>query len=208
MLPKIVSGWQSDASEFMLTYGLAETRVLTINGEKLPIDDLRNWLNFCDNLTRSDNKYIILLENADSLSPESQSILLKPLEEKVTDVEMYLLVRNENKMLPTILSRCELLTTKKVATVAKYWDDLVSLWKGGPVAIINYCEKFPTDSLNDFFRETLVRLRLETRKGVTEKRIKIINTFVETAQEVAIGNVNKRMALENLLLKTWRMIKT
>lgn len=207
MLPKIVSGWQSDVSEFVLAYGLVESRVLTISGEKLGIDDLRDWLNFCDNLTRSDSRYIILLANADLLSPESQSILLKPLEEKKPEVEMYLLVGNENKILPTILSRCELLTTKNVAKVSKYWGDLVRVWKGGPATIIDYCEKFAVDNLNDFLREILVRLRMEIRKGVTEKRVRIINTFVATAQEVAIGNVNKRMALENLLFKSWRMIK-
>lgn len=207
MLPKIVTGWQSDTSEFLLSFGISQTDVLSIDGEKLPIDDLRDWLNFCDNLTRSDNRYVILLENADLLSTEAQNILLKPLEEKKDNVEMYLLVKNESKILPTILSRCEVIQAKKNILEAKYWMDVVKLWKGNPADIVSYCESFSVDELGDFLFEIVSRMRIEISKGVTDKRIKIINCFLQTCQEISIGNVNKRMALENLLFRTWRLIK-
>ncbi|OGD84019.1 hypothetical protein A2572_00625 [Candidatus Collierbacteria bacterium RIFOXYD1_FULL_40_9] len=208
MLPKIITDWQKSTDDFILEYGLKQSEVLVANGDGMAINDLREWLNFCGNLTSASERYVILIDNLDSLSLESQSILLKPLEEKNDKTEIYLLAKNENKILSTILSRCELMSAKRVETVARYWTEMVSLWKRGPGTIVDYCEKFPVDELNNFLVEVTTRLNLEISKGVTEKRIRIINRFLETMQELAVGNVNKRLALENLLFSTWRMIKT
>ncbi len=208
MLPKIVTGWQSETSEFLLNFGINPANVLSIDGEKLPVNELRDWLNFCDNLSRSDSRYVLLLSGVDLLSIEAQNILLKPLEEKKDDVEMYLLVGNENKVLPTIISRCEVVTTKKMILVAKYWLELLKLWRGQPADILAFCETFPIEDLNIFLTEVIARMKLEVGKGPTVKRIKIINVFLQTCEELSVGNVNKKMALENLLLKTWRLIKT
>lgn len=208
MLPKIVTGWQSDLEEFLLNFGLSRSSVLSINCDKLLIDDFREWLNFCGNLTRSDDKYVLLLENADLLSAEAQNILLKPLEEKRDTVQMYLLVKSENKVLPTILSRCEMLATKKLVKNAKYWLSLVKLWKSQPADIIGFCEIFPVEDLSVFMSEIVSRMKLEISKEATVKRIEIINCFLQATQESAIGNANKRLVLENLLLKTWRLIRT
>ncbi len=208
MLPKIVTGWQNDVADFLLNFGLNKANVLSIDCENLSISDFREWLNFCNNLTRSDDRYVMLLTNLDLLSVEAQNILLKPLEEKRDSVGMYLLAKNENMVLPTILSRCEVVTTKKAMMTAKYWLELVKLWKSNPGNIVDFCETFPLNEINLFLAEALNRLKIEIAKEVTIKRIKIIDCFVKTVQEISLGNVNKRLALENLLFTTWRLIKT
>src|SRR3989339_1679528 len=102
MLPKIITDWQKSTDDFILEYGLKQSEVLVANGDGMAINDLREWLNFCGNLTSASERYVILIDNLDSLSLESQSILLKPLEEKNDKTEIYLLAKNENKILSTI----------------------------------------------------------------------------------------------------------
>ncbi len=208
MLPKIIVGWQKTSDEFILEYGLKVSDVLMVNGDSLTIKDFRDWLNFSQNITKASERYVVLIENADSLSAESQSILLKPLEEKKDWTQMYLLVRSESGILPTVISRCEVVTANKMLKTARYWTDMVRVWKGGPSAAIAYCESFSYDYLEELLREVLVRLKTEIGKGVNMKRLKIINCFLQTSQDVSVGNVNKRLALESLLFEPWRLIKT
>ncbi len=52
------------------------------------------------------NKKVYIIDDADTMTEESQNCLLKTLEEPPEYAVIILIVSNENKMLPTIKSRC------------------------------------------------------------------------------------------------------
>lgn len=50
-----------------------------------------------------------IIEDADTMTPSAQNRLLKTLEEPASGVTLFLITTNFNRMLPTILSRCQTL---------------------------------------------------------------------------------------------------
>lgn len=50
-----------------------------------------------------------IIEDADTMTPSAQNRLLKTLEEPASGVVLFLIATNFNRMLPTILSRCQVL---------------------------------------------------------------------------------------------------
>ncbi len=54
-------------------------------------------------------KKVWIIEGADKLTPEAANSLLKILEEPPPDVVFILISETEEKLLPTILSRCEII---------------------------------------------------------------------------------------------------
>ncbi len=208
MLPKIISGFVGERSEFYVKQGLVENNVLAISGEGLKVDELREWLGFCRNVVDEQGQYSMLIEKADLLSAEAQNILLKPLEEKKPKTEMYLLAQNSSYLLPTILSRCELVTLRMQKQEALYWKDVLQMWKKGPAEIISFAEKFDVDKLQELLLEVLQKVKSEMYNEVNLKRVAIAKIALKTIGETSRSNVNKRMALENFLLSAWKVIKT
>lgn len=208
MLPKIIVGWQGTLEDFAAANGISMNKIIQIDGALALISDLRDWLNFSLNLTRTDNSYVILIVNADSLSQDSQNILLKPLEEKSPEINFYLLANKENGLLPTIISRCEVSVIPKKNTDGYHWPNLVKLWRLGPADILEFCEKVKQEELESLFSEVILRLRSELRKNVNQKRLDILNLFLESRLELDNKGMNKRLMLEDLLLRSWRVIAT
>lgn len=208
MLPKIVVGWQKSVDDFAINKGLSLNRIIQTDGSTALIADLRDWLNFCVNLTKTDKSYVVLINNADKLSPDSQSILLKPLEEKDPEVVFYLLVKSENGLLPTITSRCEVCQIPKKDLDGVYWPKLIGLWKKGPAEIIEFCEKVTSEEVELLSTEVILRLRSELRNNVNEKRLAILNLFLDSRTDLDNKGINKRLMLEDLLFSSWRLIKS
>jgi len=50
-----------------------------------------------------------IIEDADTMTPSAQNRLLKTLEEPASGVKLFLITTNFNRMLPTIMSRCQTL---------------------------------------------------------------------------------------------------
>ena len=63
-----------------------------------------------------------IIEDADTMTPSAQNRLLKTLEEPASGVVLFLIATNFNRMLPTILSRCQVLRFQSLdkAGIASY----------------------------------------------------------------------------------------
>lgn len=208
MLPKIVVGWQKSLTDFADLHNLPQQKILTFDGASATIDELRDWLFFCGNLTSTDSQYIVLLQNADKLSLESQSILLKPLEEKKPDVFFFLLVSSESGLLSTVVSRCEVSLLGGDKRIDKYWSIFMSLMKSSPGEIVTFCETMKDADVEEFVTEMVSRMSLEIKNMVSQKRVLILKVLLDALVYLPHKGINKRLLLENLLFETWRVVKT
>lgn len=88
-----------------------EKQVNQANFAKLPfeiegIEDVRKLISFTK-LSFS-QKTAIIIKNIDEISLDAQNALLKSIEEPQENIIYILTAKQENSMLPTILSRCEI----------------------------------------------------------------------------------------------------
>lgn len=208
MLPKIIAGFIGEPGVFFESQELNENQVLFFDGEGAQVKELREWISFASRIIDENGTYSVVIWNAEKLSTECQSILLKPLEEKKAKVKFFLIVKSETDLLPTIVSRCEVEVNRRLDSESQYWSELVVLWRDGPGAILEYSEKMKIDNLANFFTEIIFRIKIELQKSVNEKRLNILNLALEAYKTSEFTNVNKRLNLENFLLKSWRCIKT
>lgn len=94
-------------------------------GQVLLMDDIKDLLEQI-NVIPVENEYkIIILKNFDDASLLVQNKLLKTLEEPPRFVKILLLAKSASKVIPTIISRCEVITLDKFAN-----EDLLPLVEG------------------------------------------------------------------------------
>lgn len=83
---------------------------------EISIDTIREHLQRSSNLPPYEGKYkVYIIEDADLMSVEAANCLLKTLEEPPQHVVIILLTADENKLLPTVVSRCQRFELKPVA---------------------------------------------------------------------------------------------
>ena len=100
--------------------------IIEPDGKSIKIDQIRNLQqNIANKPIISKNK-IFIINNADTMTEESQNCLLKTLEEPPKYGIIFLIVSNESKMLPTIKSRCVTLKFNKIEKeeIEKKFPDL------------------------------------------------------------------------------------
>ncbi len=76
-------------------------------GKEIKIDQIREAINFLK--LKSEKGKVIIIENAENMNLEASNALLKTLEEPPANTLIILTTSNQNKLLPTIISR-----TKKI----------------------------------------------------------------------------------------------
>ncbi len=76
-------------------------------GKEIKIDQIREAINFLK--LKSEKGKVIIIENAENMNLEASNALLKTLEEPPANTLIILTTSNQNKLLPTIVSR-----TKKI----------------------------------------------------------------------------------------------
>lgn len=207
MLPKLVMGWKDDVHDFLHSYGLSSGKVLLFNSEESSASDFRAWIDFVSSFDGLGNTYDIVVWGVNNLSVESQNVLLKPLEEKHEKFRFFLVSNGSSEVIPTIMSRSDVVKVSFVKKETGHWLKLLKMWRSSPSDIILFCEQVPQDDVKSFLHEVIINLKIDLKKNINKKRLKILNMFLISVIYVDT-NVNKRLLLENLLLETWRVIKT
>jgi DNA polymerase-3 subunit delta' len=92
-------------------------QVIGLNGRtEIGIDQIKDMQRF-SSLKPGDGKHwVFIIDGAEQLSREASNRLLKTLEEPPPDVQLVLLAINESLVLPTVLSRCQRLKLRPLAT--------------------------------------------------------------------------------------------
>ncbi len=184
--------------------------------EKLGIAKVREIINHLSTKPYQAQGKMVILENASTLTTDAQNALLKTLEEPPETALLVLGVNSENDLLPTILSRCEIINlqsnpvilseTKGISPVLypsampqddKYKNDIQNLINSTVSERFTYIEKFKEkdeflQALIFFWRQQLLKNPTKENKNFTEELMQ--------AEKWAKSNVNIRAILEYLML--------
>ncbi len=141
----------------------------------------------------------VVLVSAHNLTLPAQNSLLKTLEEPPEQALILLGVNSENSLLPTILSRCEvvtLATSNEPRATSNYLSEIEKLETSTPAQRFQYIEKLED---KEGFLKALVsyyRERLHKDPSLVGFSKKLIQ-----AEQWADSNVNIRATLEYLMLE-------
>ncbi len=153
----------------------------------------------------SGTKKVTIIYNAHHLTNEAQNAMLKILEEPLEDTIIILACPNENLLLPTIISRCEIVRIES--------KDMVRSKTGGEDGQMDIGEKFK------LAEELSKKIDKDETLEATRKRVEewFATTIAETqpspataknlkillsAQKQIRQNLNMRLVLENYFLNS------
>lgn len=148
-------------------------------------------------------KKAIVIETFNSITVDAQNAFLKTLEEPPQSTIILILTKNLDYFLPTVLSRCNLITIKpnKKSTTedTSYLQLLISVLenKENPLVIAQDYSKDKNTALD--FLENLI-IAAEANLEIDKSMKKALKDLQKTYTTIKTTNVSPRFALENLLL--------
>lgn len=167
---------------------------------------------------------IALIQNIQSATNEAQNALLKLLEEPPSETIIILHVNDQENLLPTIVSRCERVSSLSPIEELFTWqtpysyfhsitdDDLLSLTSllsnnhFSPASIILAAEKYQSSersALVGILDELLRQLHNSPSKETDLPRYAVISRALLEAKKELLDNANIRLVIENLLFSVY-----
>lgn len=177
-------------------------------GEKLGIAEAKKIKEFFSLKPYSAKGKAVVLEDAPALTDEAQNALLKTIEELPEKATLILGTNSDIDLLPTILSRCEIITLDAKNDTAelygKYIKELEKLLDSSIEARFEYIEKLKEKeeflhALVYFFRQKMIEPDTQERSHLLKLK-EFLFQLLE-AEKWAKQNVNIRAILEYLMLK-------
>ncbi len=166
---------------------------------------------------KSPNK-IIIIEDAQLLTPEAQNALLKILEEPPANTFIFLGTETRESLLPTILSRCQIIELQEEQLVLsdKTREELSNFIENLPDFSIGerlkHAEQLAKDkdkaiewieNLILLLHEQLLNYYMQSQKQnhtILNSQLSTLNSFQSLHTLLKTTNVNPRFAIENTLL--------
>lgn len=186
-----------------LQVGSLDYLVISPQGQNIKIEQIKQLISWSSLKPFHSPSKLVLIEQAEKMTPEAQNALLKTLEEPNRFTSIILLTSNYKLLLPTVISRCQ------IEEINQKQDDNQQL-----------AEQFVNSKLLDRFMfidqifslkesaeqktrldELLVSLVNHYRKAMFHKKsafsnVKLVN---ETMKKLK-ANVAKRLLMENLVI--------
>lgn len=78
----------------------------------IPVEDIREMIRLCGVRSTEGNMHVVLLFDADKMTPQAQNCLLKTLEEPPADTCLILVTDHPESLLTTVISRCRQIRMK------------------------------------------------------------------------------------------------
>lgn len=145
---------------------------------------------------------VVVLEDASNLTVEAQNALLKTLEEPPKGALLILAARNDASLLPTLLSRCQIIKLNSPAQPEKLdtKSDVEKLLSQSPQERFEYIEKLKDK--DQFLKELIADFRqyLHSQKEKGALKDMLFLKELLQAEQWAKQNVNTRAILEYLML--------
>lgn len=194
MIPLILVGNEQQINEYLQKSKKTGEIHLIISPKQteFSIDEIKELIREA-NIAHIEKRVYVLF-NFHKSSLEAQNALLKIIEEPPENTQFILTVANQNRLLPTIISRSKIiiLNKKKLQKVSpavkKILDDFIS----------NKTDRFPNFESIDTLPQMLdfFRLRLQQDKESS----KIIKEILKVQNLVENNNLNKQLAIDHLLI--------
>lgn len=210
MIPKVIVWRGNDRKKLLDRLEIRNEELIAVDGDTIPIDEFRHWINQSIGMALSRPHYKLMVWLADSLSFESQAVLLKPLEELDQNLKFYLIVNNENGLMPTILSRCvvEIHQSDEVSDLNGYWEKVMDCWKNGPSSCIELSETMNKETAAEMAEEVLQKLKNNLTTGISEKRLAVLEETLKLIEDIKQRNINIKLAVGDYLIRTQKLVKT
>ena len=171
--------------------------------ESIKIEGIRQLLHWLNLTPMGHKKKLVVIHHAENMTIESANALLKTLEEPPTYAQIILTTMNEQRILPTIQSRCQ-----KIRLASQESESLPELYLSpDQIAKINIKERFAwvakiselsqgeilgiITAWQVFFRQSLL-------KG--ENKIPVLKAL-GSAKDLLQTNISVKLLLENVVLK-------
>lgn len=180
--------------------GLKHTDFFEIKNEDktIGIDKVREIKVFAAKKPFSAKRKLIVIWDAHKLTIEAQNALLKILEEPNASSQIILVAENEQKILPTVLSRCQKIKASEEFTPKKVNLDLATKFLNAKVG-----ERFDLIEGNSGVfseRENLVEfintLIYLLRNDLSSQSLRPIAILQRIKKDVESTNINLRLAAE------------
>lgn len=177
--------------------------------EKLGMKQAKQIIEFFSLKPYSAKGRVVILEDAGKLTTEAQNALLKTLEEPPEEAIIILGADTDANFLPTILSRCEIVTLKQDTdlvgrepkTYEVYTKDIEELLSQNISDRFEYIEKLKDQEKREEFLRALVTYFYQPLASHSSSgNVEFLKELLQ-AEEWAASNVNLRGILEYLMLK-------
>lgn len=208
MLPKIVVSSTLERGIVLKRLGLVSGSVLEYEGQGAKVADLRRFVNFGVNVNMGSERLELVIWDADRLSVDCQSVLLKPLEECSDNFCLYLIVSNENGLLPTIMSRCvSVVLTIDEKTKDSFWKEILECFSIGPSRCLAFADEIDREEMEMALEEVVSKLKNGLLKEVNKNRLIILDLAIDCLAKLRFSNVNAKLAFGDFLISSWKLIK-
>jgi len=208
MLPKIVVVGAQEKEVVLSKLEISSGSLMEFEGIGGKIEDLRHFINFGINVSAGSPSIGLIIWNADRLSPECQTVLLKPLEESAENICLILIVSNENGLIPTVLSRCLVTYLPRVnSNKNSYWKKILECFANGPAKCLSFADELEKNEMEIALEEVMVKLKTGLTEEVNKNRLKILKLTTDCLGVIRFSNANAKLAFGNYLINSWRLIK-
>lgn len=150
---------------------------------------------------------IIWIEEAQTLTTEASNTLLKVLEEPPSNTTLYLTCPNGSALLPTILSRCQVISLKDLglSPLTSHLPSLKPLFALSPGDRLQHLSDFPSDKteLLEYFRALSQEISQTIKKTTSKTGLNLLSSLAAltlTTYSDLKSNVNLTLTLSHYLL--------
>lgn len=169
--------------------------------EKLGIEQARQIKDFLSLKPYQGSSQAVILICAENLTPDAQNALLKVLEEPPEGTIFILGASSEDQLLPTVLSRCQIVNLSMPATSdkGKYQQEIEKLFGYSMEKRFQFIEKL--DKKEEFLLALASYFRQQMLKNLSNRELQVFLSDLIDAERWANQNVNIRAILEYLMLR-------
>lgn len=192
-----------DSQELKQSLGLAVADFEVIDSETVKIDEVRQLIHWLYLRPMAGDKKVLILEKAELLNANSSTTLLKTLEEPPEYARIILATTDEQKILPTIVSRCAKIRLPLVInqnSSENYLspDQLSKMSVKEKFDWVTVTSELPVSEIKKILVFWQVDLREKLLVG--GDKLEILNQ-INRGKGLLETNISVKLLLENLLLK-------
>ncbi len=179
-------------------------RLAETDKNSIGIDEIKKLISRLKFKPYQSKRKVAVIENAESMTHEAQNAFLKTLEDIPDRTFIILIVSNHTKLLPTILSRCQLIEVGSE-------EEKAETYNAEEILKSNLYEKFKIveeiskikiatekrEAVNELIKSLMGFYRQDLKSNPkNSEKLKLLQYTLTAINE----NVNIRLALENLML--------
>lgn len=205
MIPLIISAPNQNAIEEYLKENKLIPKIsyfVNNEGKSIGLEDIKGLIRETQYASDPAATPTFLIEDGHLMTGPAQNALLKTLEEARPKHQFIITTDNHHLLLPTIISRCRLVTLK--AGVEEKENEVQEVIKGllqSPSNLISLTEKIINKGPELIVRQLLYKLHNANRNNQTTKRAGIILLALNCASDLKT-NINPKLAIDRFLLKS------